>query len=109
MRGREVFFAILAMQKIGRRDKNKKKINNRISKAFQARSKSLGPGDTSAIKGGGETCPRCGGAVFHAEKVLILFVIVIMIVVIMIIVIKIVVSSIIMIIVVGRSSMRRNF
>ena len=41
-------------------------------KVFQARSKSLGPGDTSAIKGGAaESCPRCGGAVFHAEKVLI--------------------------------------
>ena len=43
----------------------------RFEQAFQARSKSLGPGDTSAIKGGGESCPRCGGAVFHAEKVLL--------------------------------------
>ena len=42
------------------------------AKILQARSKSLGPGDTSAIKGGGESCPRCGGAVFHAEKVLTL-------------------------------------
>ena len=42
------------------------------AKVLQARSKSLGPGDTSVIKGGGESCPRCGGAVFHAEKVLTL-------------------------------------
>ena len=45
---------------------------NCLAKVFQARSKSLGPGDTSVIKGGGESCPRCGGAVFHAEKVLTL-------------------------------------
>jgi DNA-directed RNA polymerase subunit RPC12/RpoP len=37
----------------------------------QARAKSVGPGDTSAIKAesSGESCPRCGGAVFQAERV----------------------------------------
>ena len=37
----------------------------------QARCRSVGPGDTAAIKGAGQadTCPRCSGAVFQAEKV----------------------------------------
>jgi hypothetical protein len=26
--------------------------------------------DTSVIKGGKECCPRCGGSVFHAEKMM---------------------------------------
>lgn len=38
---------------------------------FDMRSKSVGPGNTSIIKGGTsrETCPRCQGVVFEAEKI----------------------------------------
>ena len=38
---------------------------------FDTRSKSVGPGDTSTIREANLllNCPRCGGAVFEAEKV----------------------------------------
>ena len=73
------FSATLAMQKIVRWNfffwwNFKQESPDVAAKVLQARSKSLGPGDTSVIKGGGESCPRCGGAVFHAEKVLTLMV-----------------------------------